>query len=132
MDSVGRDVESGEKIDCDPRMQIMADLSNEKFSLQPITWEIFQLTLDSEDPLACLASTSKRQKPHSEVVTDVLHPCQLYIYRIFLRVTICKLNLRVTINSTLLNSLPMHKLYVPGVPSEFSSARERGYVCVCR
>ena len=33
MDSVGGDVESGEKVDREPRMHIMADLSNEKFSL---------------------------------------------------------------------------------------------------
>ena len=33
MDSVGGEVESAEKIDRDPRMHIMADLSNEKFSL---------------------------------------------------------------------------------------------------
>ena len=33
MDSVGGDVESGEKIDREPRMHIMADLSSEKFSL---------------------------------------------------------------------------------------------------
>ena len=35
MDSMGGDVrvESGEKIDREPRMDIMADLSNEKFSL---------------------------------------------------------------------------------------------------
>ena len=31
MDSVGGDVESGEKVDREPRMHIMADLSNEKF-----------------------------------------------------------------------------------------------------
>ena len=33
MDPVGGDVESGEKVDREPRMHIMADLSNEKFSL---------------------------------------------------------------------------------------------------
>ena len=30
---MGGDVESGEKVNCKPRMHIMADLSNEKFSL---------------------------------------------------------------------------------------------------
>ena len=33
MDSMGEDVESWEKIDREPRMHIMADLSNKKFSL---------------------------------------------------------------------------------------------------
>ena len=33
MDSVAGDVESGEKVDREPRMHIMANLSNEKFSL---------------------------------------------------------------------------------------------------
>ena len=33
MDSMGGDVESREKIDREPRMHIMADLSKEKFSL---------------------------------------------------------------------------------------------------
>ena len=33
MDFLGGDVESGEKIDCEPRMHIKADLSNEKFSM---------------------------------------------------------------------------------------------------
>ena len=33
MDSMGEDVDSGEKIDREPRMHIMADLRSEKFSL---------------------------------------------------------------------------------------------------
>ena len=33
MDSMGEDVDSGEKIDREPRMHIMADLGSEKFSL---------------------------------------------------------------------------------------------------
>ena len=33
MDSIGGDVEFGKKIDCEPRMHIIADLSNVKFSL---------------------------------------------------------------------------------------------------
>ena len=33
MDSVGGDLESGEKIDHEPQMHIIADLSNKKFSL---------------------------------------------------------------------------------------------------
>ena len=33
MDSVGGDVESGKKVAREPRMHIMADLSNGKFSL---------------------------------------------------------------------------------------------------
>ena len=33
MDSMGDDVDSGEKIDREPRMHIMADLRREKFSL---------------------------------------------------------------------------------------------------
>ena len=34
MDSMGEDVDSGEKIDREPRMHIMADLRSKKFSLQ--------------------------------------------------------------------------------------------------
>ena len=33
MDSMGEDIDSGEKIDCEPQMHIMADLRSEKFSL---------------------------------------------------------------------------------------------------
>ena len=40
MDSMGGDVESGEKIDREPRMHIMADLSSEKFSLHLSQWSV--------------------------------------------------------------------------------------------
>ena len=63
------------------------------------TWEIFQLTLNSEQLLACLTSTSGRQKRHSKV--NCGHRarrrlCSTLVH--FFRVTICKLSLRVTIN----------------------------------
>ena len=58
IDSVGGDVECGEKIDREPRMHIMADLSNEKFSLHlsqcNVDCTVFLVSRPKEMPASCI------------------------------------------------------------------------------
>ena len=70
------------------------------------SWEIFQLTFNSEKthcrvlhPLQKGRNDTAKLSP-LHVADYVLHSCQLYIYQIFLHVTICKLSLHFTINFT--------------------------------
>ena len=65
----------------------------------PPTWEIFQLTLNSEQCITCLTSIVERQNDTAMLLPLYIADYVLHVlYRIFLRVTICKFSLRVTMN----------------------------------
>ena len=54
------------------------------------TWKIFQLTLNGEQPTSMFASTSERQKRHSQVVTIACHQlCSTRASCIFTKYYLC-------------------------------------------
>ena len=88
MDSVDGDVESGEKVDCEPRMHIMADLSNEKFSLHlsQCNVELYGLPCFLARREACLLYTTvamvpmppAAEKTNGEEPCSISHTCSSY------------------------------------------------------
>ena len=82
MDSMGGDVESREKIDREPRMHIMADLSKEKFSLHlsQCNVELYGLPCFSAKREASLLYTTVAMvpmPPAAEKTNGEKEPCSI-------------------------------------------------------
>ena len=101
----------------------------QKYLSQATQWEIFQLTLNSKQSTSvfCIhfrkAEMAQQSCCHLKVVAIVHRRlCSTLVpvvyLQIFFLVTVCKLNLRVTINlqKVLWNSSCMRKQCVPGAP----------------